>query len=59
MDNHDILDPRDAVPDDERITLPDLSKVFDDDDGSPDPFDPDVIPSDDEPPPYLPPEGEA
>jgi hypothetical protein len=54
------VDPRDAIPEDERITQHDLSKVFDDDDGDADPFDPDVIPSDDdEPPPYLPHEGEA
>jgi hypothetical protein len=36
------------VPDDEAITLPDLSRVFDDD-GEPDPLDPDAV-SDREPP---------
>jgi hypothetical protein len=40
-----------AVPDDEAITHPDLSKVFEDDD-SVDPLDPDAIPSDEELPPH-------
>jgi hypothetical protein len=57
MDTYDIADPRDAIPEDERITLPDLSKVFDDEDAV-DPFDPDVIPSEEDLPPYDP-EGEA
>jgi hypothetical protein len=51
MEEHDQVD--DAIPEDERVTLPDLTKVFDDDDGEPDPFDGDVE-SDDEPAPYTP-----
>ena len=58
MEKDEVFEPRDAIPEDERITLPDLSKVFDDEDYGPDPFDPDVIPNDDEPPPYDP-EGDA
>ena len=59
MEKHDIVEPRDCIPEDERVTLPDLSKVFDDDDDGPDPLDSDIIPSENDPlPPYAP-EGEA
>jgi hypothetical protein len=58
MEEHENVDPRDAIPEDERITLPDLSKVFEDEDGV-DPFDPDIIPSDDDLPPPYDPQGEA
>jgi hypothetical protein len=46
------------VPEDEVITVPDLSKVFEDD-GEPDPLDPDAVPAEPEdddpgsrPPPF-------
>ncbi len=48
MEDYDM----NIVPEDEAITVPDLSKVFDDDDGEPDPFDPDVVASDVELPRY-------
>ena len=48
------------IPEDERVTVPDLSKVFDDvgeamDD---DPFDPDAIPSDDQLPEFEDPDAD-
>lgn len=36
------------IPEDEAITVPDLSKVFDQDDDDPDPFDPELAASSEE-----------
>jgi len=46
MENEDVNPEPIDIPDDEKITVPDLSKVFGDDDDDPDPFDPDLGASD-------------